>query len=98
MLRSAGCFLFGRRFAVVATLKRAYLIGLLVVVGLAVGWWVESWRSPSRQIEFRARNMEAALKKFGYKVEQPTPYRVIVIGQGKAHFDDELWRSESPKK
>ena len=74
------------------------LLWLMVVVAVSCGWWLEARRSPSRQTEFRASAMERALKNNGYRVEQPNPRRVIITGQGTAHFSDDLGRSESPKE
>jgi hypothetical protein len=58
------------------------LFWLTVVVALGLGWAREFYRSPSRQLEFRAKALKSAIEGEGYTVEQPTPFTVKVQKPG----------------
>jgi len=62
------------------------LLWLMVVVAIACGWWLESRRSPTRQLQFRAEALQAAIEDHGFTVEYPAPFTVNV-GHGSAEAE-----------
>ena len=58
------------------------VLWLTVVAAVSLGWASEFLRSPSRQLEFRAKAMKSAIEGEGYTVEQPTPFTVKVRKPG----------------
>ena len=69
---------------------------LTAVVALAVGWGNEAYRSPSRELEFRAQAMEYMMEREGITIIEQTPFRVTIEKPGTFYIEYNRLGDEEP--